>query len=117
MTDAEIVARLEGLRGPDPETDRMIAKALGCQVKEFTKSLDAAASAVPRPAGSMSLATTFSVGGFGDGRPHSAWAKVFHDTSMAGGPPRDPFEAKDRCNPAIALCIASFKAREIRYRK
>lgn len=78
--------------------------------REFTQSMDAARQLVPRPFGSMSVATTFGMGGFGDTRPHSAWAWVSHDCSMAGGPGDPAFEARGRASPALALCEAALLA-------
>ena len=78
--------------------------------RPFTQSMEDARALVPRPFGSMSVATTFGVGGFGDSRKHSAWAWVSHDCSMAGGPGEPRYEVERMASPALALTAAALLA-------
>ena len=110
----ECIAQIEESKEGSPQLDSLIWFLIGGNKSEtpppFTTSIDAARKCVPRPKGSMSLATTFSVGGFQDSRPHGGWAKVYHDCVMAGGPyEKPPYEGK-AASPALALCIAGLKA-------
>lgn len=121
----DLIARVEKATEGSRELDLAVAQYLfpgkfisGTLVDgpfhDYSQSLDAAMLTVPHPLGSMSLATTFAVGGFADGRKHSAWAKVYYSTAMAGAPyDPPPFEAKDCASPALALLAASLKARNL----
>jgi hypothetical protein len=93
---AEIVIKGPRVRGREPA---------------FTTSIDEARRAIPRPLGSMSLASRFEVGGFADVRPFGSFAKVWYDPSMAGAPREVGYICKRATSPALALCCASMMAR------
>lgn len=121
----DLITQLESATKGDGRLDLQIYRTLtpaalwfrhdGCvdPPPNYTQSLDAAVTLIPNPLGSMSLATTFACGGFADARPRGAWAKVWHNTSMAGAPyDPPPYEAKDAPSVALAICIAALKARK-----
>lgn len=106
-----LINRLRTGKIVGPAVDKDISDTLRVRPAPYSTSLDAARTLVPRPRGSMSLATIFEVGGFQDDRSHGGRAKVWHDTGMAGAPyDRPPYEATDCASPAVALCIAGLEA-------
>lgn len=118
MTDqlADLIARLEKATGPDAGLDLMIAEAVGLKPSfgatgsvgggwlPYTTSIDAALTLVPEECvwalNFASMATIMRVGPNGviDGEIIGQW-------------PSDQNEAEQPVKPAIALCIASLKAR------
>lgn len=109
-----LISKLEKAKEGNTSLDQEIAlliKSTEEPTPPFTSSIDAARIVVPNPPGSLSLATTFIVGGFKDNRPHGAWAEVFYNTAMAGSPYDPPPYEGSATSMALALCIAALKAR------
>lgn len=110
MSISNLITRLEGMTGPDRNADAMIHHAIndgvgtGCwsDAPHYTSSLDAAMSLVPE---GMSACATKYADGSGAAE---TWRYVTERFPEIYGGSHQNVGAR---TPAIALCIASLRAR------
>lgn len=118
----DLVARLEAASGPDAELNTDICDAVGIRLGTllhaplFTESIDAARTLIPASTETVQIGATvwFLPNGRGAAR---LWSRIKDDAAEGGwaagsvrGNPGLP--TNSGATPAIALCIASLRARE-----